>query len=77
MCRMLSGSHSRPCWIGRTLPRPINYGLERILPPESVVIDETARPFIVDDPRAGHGPGISGMKSDSEIGVTLAAGHPC
>ena len=35
------------------------------------------RPFIVFDPRAGHGPGIGGMKHDSEIGVALAAGHPC
>ena len=29
------------------------------------------------DPRAGHGPGIGGMKHDSEIGVALAAGHAC
>ncbi|MEJ1975290.1 MAG: DUF3141 domain-containing protein [Acetobacteraceae bacterium] len=29
------------------------------------------------DPRAGHGPGIGGMKHDSEIGVALEAGHPC
>jgi len=35
------------------------------------------RPFIVVDPRAGHGPGIGGMKHDSEIGVALKAGHPC
>ncbi len=34
-------------------------------------------PFVVVDPRAGHGPGIGGMKQDSEIGVALAAGHPC
>src|SRR5208337_2380918 len=39
--------------------------------------DPAKRPFIVVDPRAGHGPGIGGMKSDSEIGVALAAGHPC
>jgi poly(3-hydroxyalkanoate) synthetase len=26
---------------------------------------------------AGHGPGIGGMKHDSEIGVALRAGHPC
>ena len=37
----------------------------------------TKPPFIVVDPRAGHGPGIGGMKQDSEIGVALAAGHPC
>src|SRR5262245_52622649 len=71
------GFSFEPVLDGRTLPRPANYGLERILAPEGVVIDETARPFIVVDPRAGHGPGIGGMKSDSEIGVTLAAGHPC
>ena len=34
-------------------------------------------PIIVVDPRAGHGPGIGGMKQDSEIGVALAAGHAC
>jgi Protein of unknown function (DUF3141) len=28
------------------------------------------------DPRAGHGPGIGGMKPESEIGVALRAGHP-
>ena len=35
------------------------------------------RPFVIFDPRAGHGPGIGGMKHDSEIGVALRAGHPC
>ena len=35
------------------------------------------RPFVVVDPRAGHGPGIGGFKADSEIGVALKAGHPC
>ena len=40
-------------------------------------IDPRKRPFIVFDPRAGHGPGIGGMKDDSEIGVALEAGHPC
>jgi hypothetical protein len=25
----------------------------------------------------GYGPGIGGMKHDSEIGVALRAGHPC
>jgi hypothetical protein len=62
---------------GRTLPRPVNYGLVRILPPAGTVIDPAKRPFIVFDPRAGHGPGIGGMKRESEIGVALAAGHPC
>ena len=62
---------------GRTLPRPVNYALVRIVPPAGVSIDPRKRPFIVFDPRAGHGPGIGGMKHDSEIGVALAAGHPC
>ncbi len=62
---------------GRDLPRPVNYGLVRIKPPAGVVIDERKRPFVVVDPRAGHGPGIGGFKADSEIGVALNAGHPC
>ena len=62
---------------GRTLPRPTNYLLVRIVPPEGTVIDPTKPPFVVVDPRAGHGPGIGGMKQDSEIGAALAAGHAC
>ena len=62
---------------GRTLPHPVNYLLVRIVPPEGTKIDPAKPPFIVVDPRAGHGPGIGGMKKDSEIGVALAAGHPC
>jgi len=62
---------------GRTLEHPANYALVRIIPPKDVTIDRTRRPFIVVDPRAGHGPGIGGFKADSEIGVALKAGHPC
>jgi hypothetical protein len=62
---------------GRKLERPVNYGLVRIVPPPGTVIDESKRPFIVFDPRAGQTPGIGGMKHDSEIGEALAAGHPC
>ncbi|MBZ0329151.1 DUF3141 domain-containing protein [Halomonas sp. ANAO-440] len=62
---------------GRTLPRPVNYELMRILPPRDVELDLQSRPFVVVDPRAGHGPGIGGFKPDSEIGVALRAGHPC
>ena len=62
---------------GRTLKRPVNYALVRIVPPAGIVIDPDKRPFIIVDPRAGHGPGIGGMKHDSEIGVALQAGHPC
>ena len=62
---------------GRSLERPVNYALARIIPPESTKIDPAKAPIIVVDPRAGHGPGIGGMKHDSEIGVALAAGHAC
>jgi hypothetical protein len=62
---------------GRTLPRPVNYGLVRIVPPAGVAIDPLRRPFVIIDPRAGHGPGIGGFKAESEIGVALKAGHPC
>jgi pimeloyl-ACP methyl ester carboxylesterase len=62
---------------GRTLARPVNYGLVRVVPPAGVELDPTRRPFVVVDPRAGHGPGIGGFKADSEIGVAFKAGHPC
>jgi pimeloyl-ACP methyl ester carboxylesterase len=62
---------------GRSLPRPVNYALVRIVSSKGTQTDRRKRPFIVFDPRAGHGPGIGGMKHDSEIGVALAAGHPC
>jgi pimeloyl-ACP methyl ester carboxylesterase len=61
---------------GRTLAEPVNYGLVKIKPPAGVTIDDRKRPFVVVDPRAGHGPGIGGFKADSEIGVAMAAGHP-
>src|SRR6266478_6468324 len=62
---------------GRKLDEPVNYVLVRIIPPKGVEIDLEGRPFIVVDPRAGHGPGIGGFKADSEIGVAMKAGHPC
>ena len=60
----------------RTFERPCNYALLRIVPPADVTIDDALRPFIIIDPRAGHGPGIGGFKKDSEVGVALSAGHP-
>jgi pimeloyl-ACP methyl ester carboxylesterase len=62
---------------GRNLDQPVNYALVRIIPPKGVEIDLERRPFVVVDPRAGHGPGIGGFKADSEIGVAMQAGHPC
>ena len=62
---------------GRTLDRPVNYALVKVVPPSTVELDPTRRPFVIVDPRAGHGPGIGGFKADSEIGVAFKAGHPC
>lgn len=66
-----------PVMLGPALARPVNYGLVRITPPRDITTDPQRRPFVVVDPRAGHGPGIGGFKADSEIGVALRAGHPC
>ena len=60
---------------GRTFERPVNYALVHILPPAGVEVDPTLRPYIIIDPRAGHGAGIGGFKSDSQVGVALAHGH--
>src|SRR6266487_871007 len=62
---------------GRTFDRPVNYALVRVVPPPGIELDSTRRPFVIVDPRAGHGPGIGGFKADSEIGVAFKAGHPC
>src|SRR5512135_546379 len=61
---------------GSTLPRPVNYELVRIVPPKGVKIDNRRRPYLIIDPRAGHGPGIGGFKDDSQVGVALREGHP-
>src|SRR5215218_10838699 len=37
---------------GRTLERPVNYALVRVVAPEGVEIDQSRRPFVVVDPRA-------------------------
>ena len=61
---------------GREFERPVNYALLRIVPPEGVKVDADRRPYVIIDPRAGHGPGIGGFKDDSQVGVALRAGHP-
>ncbi|WP_084652045.1 DUF3141 domain-containing protein [Ottowia thiooxydans] len=61
---------------GKDLPYPCNYFLLKILPPDGVTIDDARRPYIIIDPRAGHGPGIGGFKPDSQVGVALHDGHP-
>jgi pimeloyl-ACP methyl ester carboxylesterase len=62
----------------REMPHPANYALALITPPEGcAATDNNKRPFVVIDPRAGHGPGIGGFRMDSEIGIALRQGHPC
>lgn len=61
---------------GRSLPQPCNYSLLRLVPPASMKVNPQARPVVVVDPRAGHGPGIGGFKFDSEVGMAMRAGHP-
>ena len=61
---------------GRDLCPPCNYALLRLLPPASMPVNRLARPVVVVDPRAGHGPGIGGFKFDSEVGMAMRAGHP-
>jgi pimeloyl-ACP methyl ester carboxylesterase len=61
---------------GRQLTRPVNYALVRIIPSEGTLQRENGRPYIIIDPRAGHGSGIGGFKSESQVGVALHHGHP-
>jgi pimeloyl-ACP methyl ester carboxylesterase len=64
----------------RRFERPANYALLRITMADERrledCIDGTKPPVIVIDPRAGHGPGIGGLKRESEIGVALREGFP-
>lgn len=60
----------------RTLEPPVAYALLELLPPAGVTVDPAKRPFVIVDPRAGHGPGIGGFKMDSEVGEAFRAGHP-
>lgn len=61
---------------GRFFERPINYWLARVLPLSGVPTDNNKRPYVLQDPRAGRGPGIAGFKKDSEVGAALSHGHP-
>ncbi|MEX0276772.1 MAG: DUF3141 domain-containing protein [Ruegeria sp.] len=61
---------------GRDLEHPCNYQLLRIVPPEGIEVLGWKRPYIIIDPRAGHGGGIGGFKTDSQVGVALNDGHP-
>jgi hypothetical protein len=61
---------------GRDLKRPVNYMLLAIRPPAGIETQAWRRPYMIIDPRAGHGPGIGGFKPDSQVGVALHGGHP-
>jgi len=64
---------------GAALPRPCCYMLLKIVPPKDMPCrdpKEWKRPYIIIDPRAGHGAGIGGFKPDSQVGVALKDGHP-
>ncbi|MEM6421066.1 MAG: DUF3141 domain-containing protein [Pseudomonadota bacterium] len=61
---------------GHTLESPCNYDLLRIVPPAGVTVHDAKRPYVIIDPRAGHGGGIGGFKPDSQVGVALKAGNP-
>jgi pimeloyl-ACP methyl ester carboxylesterase len=61
---------------GRYMQRPVNYSLVRIIPSAGTLQREDGRPYIIIDPRAGHGSGIGGFKQESEVGCAINAGHP-
>ena len=61
---------------GRSFARPVNYALLRIVPPKGIAVDPNRRPYVIIDPRGGHGPGIGGFEDDSQVGVALREGHP-
>ena len=60
----------------REFERPVNYALVHIATPPGLAIDKEKRPFVIVDPRAGHGPGIGGFKEESQVGVAMKRGHP-
>jgi hypothetical protein len=53
---------------GRSLDRPVNYALVRIVPPEGVRIEAEKRPFIVVDPAGRPRPGKGGEEQCLTIG---------
>src|SRR5208337_1040620 len=52
------------------------YFLLKIVPAKGVETRPRKRPYMIIDPRAGHGAGIGGFKPDSQVGVALNNGHP-
>jgi hypothetical protein len=65
---------------GRDGTPPSNYRLLRITRCGTDHLERFVRPdaapVVVVEPRAGHGPGIGGLRRDSEVGMALTEGHP-
>ena len=61
----------------RTFARPVNYALVRIVPPEGVTVDPTTRPYVIIDPRAGHGPGSAASRTTRRSASRCAPGIRC
>ena len=59
----------------RTFARPANYQLLKICCPTGST-QNVKRPYMIIDPRAGHGAGIGGFKPESQVGVALQENHP-
>ena len=53
---------------GRQLERPVNYALVRIRPEAGASEDPTKRPFVIVDPRAGHGPASAASRNRARSG---------
>ena len=69
--RLRDGARRRARWSGRSTTRWC-----ASCRPKGVTVDPKRRPYVIIDPRAGHGPGIGGFKDDSQVGVALRDGHP-
>jgi Protein of unknown function (DUF3141) len=61
---------------GRQLERPVNYVLVRIKPEADEASDPKKRPFVIVDPRAGHGPGIGGSRKWQRCGDSRTRRSP-
>ncbi len=59
---------------GQHLSPPVNYSLIKV--GSAAETDPAKRPFVIFDPRSGQGPGLSGFKADSQIGIALRDRHP-
>jgi Protein of unknown function (DUF3141) len=61
---------------GRTLDRPVNYVLVRVIPPTDATVSQNRRPFVVVDPRAGHGPGSGALRQTARSASLLRPDIP-